>query len=186
GLHAGDLIAILDKAGDFTVLDDVHAHFVGFAGEGPGYVVVLGDAGAWLPGGAHDRVADVVADVDDRAGFLDLGWVQPFGVHAVELVRLDAAHGFADVTKGVGQVQHAALGEQEVVFQVFGQLFPQLQRLLVDAGRLVPEVVRADDGGVAGHVSTGQPALFQDGDVGDAVVLGQEVCGGQAVAAAAN
>ena len=67
-----------------------------------------------------------------------------------------------------------------------GQDLPQLQRVLVDGRALVPEVVGADDGGVAGHVAAGQPALFQDGDVGHAVVLGQEVGGGQAVPAAAD
>ena len=67
-----------------------------------------------------------------------------------------------------------------------GQDLPQLQRVLVDRRALVPEVVGADDGGVPGHVAAGQPALFQDGDVGHPVVLGQVVGGGQTVSAAAH
>src|SRR5699024_1958889 len=88
-LHADDLIADAFDAGDFAVLDDVDAHFVGLAGEGPRDVIVLGDAGPRLEGRSHDRVAQVVADVDDRADLLDLGRVEPFGVDAVECVRVD-------------------------------------------------------------------------------------------------
>ena len=112
--------------------------------------------------------------------------VQPFSVDAVELVRPDAADAFADVTQGVGEVHDAALAEQEVVFELLGQDFPELQGVLVDGRALVPEVVGTDDGGVPGHVAAGQPALFQDRDVGHPVVLGQEVGGGQAVPAAAD
>ena len=179
-------VAVLDEAGDLAVLDDVHAELVAFAGEGPGDVVVLGDAGARLVGGAHHRVADVVADVQDGAEFLDLLRVQPLGVHAVELVRADPADAFADVPQGVGEVHHAALAEQEVVFELLRQDLPELEGVLVDRRALVPEVVGTDDGGVAGHVAAGQPALFQDGDVGHPVVLGQEVRRRQAVPAAAD
>ncbi|MDQ1054296.1 hypothetical protein QE394_002224 [Arthrobacter sp. SORGH_AS 212] len=186
GLDAHHAVTVLEEAGDFAVLDDVHAQLVALAGEGPGNMVVLGDAGTGLVGGAHDRVADVVADVQDGAEFLDLLRVQPFSVNAVELVGSHAAHAFADVAQGVGQVHHAALAEQEVVLEFLGQDLPELEGVLVDCGALVPEVVGTDDGGVAGHVATSQPALFQDRDVGHSVVLGQEVCGGQAVPAAAD
>ncbi len=185
-LTPGDPVAVLEEAGDFAVLDDVHAEFVTLAGEGPGDVVVLGDAGARLVRGAHDRVADVVVDVQDRAEFLDLGRVQPFRVHAVELVGPDPAHAFTHVPQGVCQVHHPALAEQEVVFEFLRQDLPELEGVLVDGRALVPEVVGADDGGVPGHVPAGQPALFQDRDVRHPVVLGQVVGRRQAVAAAAD
>ena len=147
---------------------------------------MLGDAGPRLVRGAHDGVADVVVDVQDGAEFLDLLRVQPLGVHAVEFVRAHAPHAFADITQGVGEVHHAALAEQEVVLELLRQDFPELEGVLVDGRALVPEVVGTDDGGVPGHVAAGQPALFEDGDVGHAVVLGQEVGGGQAMPAATN
>ncbi len=112
--------------------------------------------------------------------------VQPVGVDAVELVGADAAHGLAHVAQGVGQVHHAALAEQEVVFELLRQDLPQLERVLVDRRALVPQVVGPDDRGVPGHVAAGQPALFQHGDVGHPVVLGQVVGGGQTVSAAAD
>ncbi len=185
-LTPDDAVAVLDEAGDLAVLDDVHAELVAFAGERPGDVVVLGDAGARLVGGAHDRVADVVVDVQDGAEFLDLLRVQPLGVDAVELVGPDAADAFADVAQGVGQVHDPALAEQEVVFEFFRQDLPELQGVLVDRRALVPEVVGADDGGVPGHVAAGEPALFQDGDVGHPVVLGQVVRRRQSMSAAAH
>ena len=86
----------------------------------------------------------------------------------------------------VGEVHHAALAEQEVVLELLREDLPELEGVLVDRRALVPEVVGADDRGVAGHVAAGEPALLQDGDVGHAVVLGQVVGGGQAVPAAAD
>ena len=185
-LHGHHPVAVLDEAGDLAVLDDVHAHLVALAGEGPGHVVVLGDARARLVGRPHHRVADVVPDVDDRAQLLDLLRADPLRVDAVELVRVDPAHRLADVPQGVRQVHHAALGEQEVVLQLLGQDLPELQGVLVHRRGLVPQVVGADDRGVAGHVPAGQPAPLQHGDVGHAVVLGQVVGGRQPVSAAAD
>src|SRR5690606_11665654 len=85
-LDADGAAVLDDHLGDLAVLDDVHAHLVGLAGERPGDVVVLGDAGAGLVGAAEDGVADVLGDVEDRHDLLDLLRVEPLGVHAVELV----------------------------------------------------------------------------------------------------
>ena len=86
----------------------------------------------------------------------------------------------------MGQVQHPALAELEIRAEVLLEALPELQRVLVDGGRLVEQVVRADDRGVAGHVAAAEPSALEDRDVGDAVVLGQVVGGGQAVATAAD
>src|SRR5699024_3149650 len=184
-LHADDLVADAFDAGDLAVLDDVDAHLISLAGERLRDVIVLGDAGPRLEGRSHDRVAQVVADVDDRADLLDLGRVEPFGVDAVECVRVHPPLRIAHVLEGVGEVEHAALGEQEVVVEFVRQLFPELEGGLVDRRRFVPEVVRADDRRVPGHVSPGQPAALDDRDVPHPVVLRQVVGGGQAVSAAA-
>jgi hypothetical protein len=149
-------------------------------------VVVFGDAGAWLVGAAHHRIAHVRRDVDDRADLFDLPLVQPFRVHAVEAVRLDPAHAVADVLEAVGEVEDSALGEEDRVVQLLLQALPEFEGVFVDARALVPEVVGTDDRGVASHVAARQPTLLQHRDVGDAVVLRQVVGGGQAVAAAAH
>jgi hypothetical protein len=186
GLDADGTAVLDDHAGDLAVLDDVHAQLIGLARQGPGDVVVLGDAGAGLVGRPEHRIADVLGGVQDRHDLLDLLGVEPFGVHAVEPVGVDAAHGAAHVAEGVVEVEHAALAEQEVVLELLGQLLPQLQGGLVDHRGLVPEVVRADDRGVAGHVAAGQPTALEHGDVRDAVAGGEVVGGGETVAASAD
>src|SRR5262249_44850464 len=174
------------EPGALAVLDQVDPGLVGAPGKTPGDVVVLGDARAGLVGGAQDRIADVGGGVDDRADLADLVLIQPFGVDPVELVGLDAPHAVADVLQGVRQVEHPALAEQDRVAEVLLQALPEPEGMLVDGRGRVPQVVRPDDRGVAGHVAAGQPAALQDRDVGDAVAFGQVVRGGQAVPAAAD
>src|SRR5437870_13809073 len=65
-------------------------------------------------------------------------------------------------------------------------MFPELERVFVDRGALIPEVVRANDGRVAGHVAACQPASLEHGDIGDAMVLGKVIRRGQTMAAGAN
>src|SRR5262249_44444618 len=107
-------------------------------------------------------------------------------VDAVEPVGVHPAHAVPDVLRAVREVEHAALAEQDLVAELLLQSFPQLERVLVDARALVPQVVGPDDRGVAGHVAAGQPALLQHRHVGDPVVLGEVVRGGEAVPATAH
>jgi hypothetical protein len=86
----------------------------------------------------------------------------------------------------VGEVEHAALAELHVERKVVLQPLPQLQRMLVDRGGLVPQIVRPDDGGVPRHVPPGQPSLLDDAHVGDAVAAGEVVGGREAMASAAD
>src|SRR5438094_1096229 len=65
-------------------------------------------------------------------------------------------------------------------------MFPELERVFVDRGALILEVVRANDGRVAGHVAACQPASLEHGDLGAAVVLRQVIRRGQTMAAGAN
>src|SRR5438094_4454403 len=65
-------------------------------------------------------------------------------------------------------------------------MFPELERVFVDRGALIPEVVRANDGRVAGHVAACQPASLEHGDIGDAVVLRKVIRRGQTMAAGAD
>jgi hypothetical protein len=181
GAHAGDPVPVGDEPGDLAILDDVDPGLIGATGESPCDVVVLGDARPWLIGRAKNRIANVVGDVDDRAELLDFVRIDPLGVDAVELVGLDAPHALTDVLQAVGEVEHTALLEQDRVVEVVLEAFPQLERMLVDARALVPQVVGPDQGGVAGHVAAGEPTAFQHRDVGDAMVPGQVVRRGQPV-----
>ena len=186
GAYAGDPIAAGGEPGDLAALQQVDSCRIGAAREAPSDVVVFGDSRARLVGRAEHRVAEVGRDVDDRAELLDLVGFQPLGVDAVEHVGLDAAHAVADVLQAVREVEHAALAEQDRVAEVVLEALPQLQRVLVDLGAFIPQIVRPDQRGIAGHVAAREPALLEHGDVGDAVVLHEVMGGRQAVAAAAD
>src|SRR5690606_24035492 len=136
---------------------------------------------AGLEGGSEHRVADLRGKVQYWTDFGDLVRFEPLGIDPVELIGEGAALEVPDFLLAVRQVQHAPLAEQEVVLQLGGKLLPQLQRMLVDRGALVEQVIRADDSGVAGHVAAGQPAPLQHRDIADPVVAGEVVRGGQAV-----
>src|SRR5690606_26760422 len=186
GPHPGHPVADYGEPGDLTVLDQVDSRLIDAAGESPGDVVVLGDSRTRLVGRSLNGVADVLGDVDDRADPGDFLRFEPFRVDAVELVGLDATDRVADVLFGVRQVEHSALGEQDRVVQLLFQSLPQFQGVFVDRRGFVPEVVRPDQRGVAGHVTAGEPASLQHRDVGDPVVLRQVVSGRQAVSTATD
>ena len=152
----------------------------------PGDVVVLGDPAARLVGRAEHRVAHVRRRLDDRADLLDAGRVEPLRVDAVEPVRLDPPHALADVVEVVREVEHAALGEEDVVAELLRQPLPELERVLVDRRALVPEVVGADDRRVAAHVAAADPAALEHRDVRHPVARREVVRGRQPVAAAAD
>jgi hypothetical protein len=72
------------------------------------------------------------------------------------------------------------------VIQISRQSFPQLQRVLVEPRIGIEQVIGADDGGVAPDIAAADPALFKHGDIGDAVLLGEVIGGGQPVPATAD
>ena len=169
-----------------AVLDDVHAARRGAARITPGDRVVAGRAAAPLQRRAHDRIARVFRDVERRAEFLRLLGRQELVVDAVQPVGVDVALQHLEVVHIVRQHHDAARRIHDVVVQILGEPVPQLQRVVVDAGALVIEVVGADDGGVAAGIAAAEPALFQHRDIGDAVLLGEVVGGGEAMAAGAD
>src|SRR6476619_6212542 len=113
GLQPDDPVTNGVDAGDLAVLEEVDAQVVGPAGEPPGDVVVFGDPGPGLIGGAEHRVADVGGDVDDRAELFHLPGVYPFCVDAVEPVGVHPADAVPDVLQAVREVEHPTLGEQD-------------------------------------------------------------------------
>ena len=187
GLDARDRPPVAaEEARHLRVLDDVDAALARAGRERPGDAVVAGGAAPTLERAAHHRVAHVRRDVDDRAELLHLLGVEHLGVDALQVVGLDATVRVPHLADVVQDVEHALLIELEVPVEVVLQALPELERVLVDRGRGVPQVVGADHGRVAGDVAAGEPALLDDAHVGDAVVPGQVVGGGQAVAAAAD
>ncbi len=97
-------------------------------------------------------------------------------------MTLEALH----VMHRMRQHHDAALREHDVVVEVLAQPLPQLHRMFVEMRALVIEIVGADDGGVAARIAAAEPALFDDGDIGDAVLLGQIIGGTQAMPARAD
>ena len=86
----------------------------------------------------------------------------------------------------VRQHHDAALREHDVVVERLRQALPQLQRMVVERGALVEQVVGADDGGVAAGVAAADPAFLEHGDVGEPMLLGQVIGGAESMTAAAD
>src|SRR6266550_4044476 len=84
------------------------------------------------------------------------------------------------------QAENTTLAEEDVVIELFGKVFPEFERVFVDRGALVPEVVGADDRGVAGHVAACKPAALEHRNVGDAVVFRKVIRRGETMAAGAH
>ena len=146
---------------------------------------MAGRAAAPLQGGSDHRVPDV-ANIQRRAEFLRLFGCQPFVVHPVGTVRMDMALGDLFVVNRVGQHHDATRRKHDVVVELLGEVFPHLQCVVVKRRTFVKQVVRTDDGGVAAGIAAPDPALFNDGNVSEAVFLCQVVGRAEAVTAAAD
>ena len=86
----------------------------------------------------------------------------------------------------MGHRKVATLGIKQVQVQVSRQILKQVDAGLIEAGALGREIIGADDRRVATGSTATQVAFFQDGDIGNAVVLGQVVGSRQAVPTAAD
>ncbi len=86
----------------------------------------------------------------------------------------------------VCEIEHAPLTEHDIEVQLLAESLVELQRVLIERRAFVPQIVRANDGGVASRVAAAEPALLQHGHVPDAVLLGEVVRRRQPVAAAAD
>ena len=185
--HADDLPPSRCEAGDLAVLDDVDAARVGGAGDSPRRPrrAARRRRGA----AARRRGSDSArrASVEDRHHCLDLlaasgsSESMPFSWMALTR-RRESPH----VVQGVRQVQHAALAEHHVVVQILATGPPTASANARRGARFVPQVVGADDRGVAAGIAAAEPALLQHRDIGDAVLLGEVVGGREPMAAAAD
>ena len=169
-----------------AILDDVDAARRRCARIAPGDRVVPRCAAAPLQRRADDRIADVARDVEDRAEGLGLLRRQPFVIDAGQAIGVHVAFAHLNVMRIVRQHEHAARRIHHVVVELLGQALPQLQRVLVERSRFLPEVVRADDRGVAPGIAAAEPALLQHRDIGDAVLLGEVIGGREPMSAGAD
>ncbi|MCY1292612.1 hypothetical protein D9M70_418460 [compost metagenome] len=86
----------------------------------------------------------------------------------------------------VRQHHDAARRIHDVVVQILRQVFPELQRMLVDVHALFIEIVGPDDRGVATGIAAADPTLFEHRDIGDAVLLGEVIGRTEAMATTAD
>ena len=185
-VDAGDRAVGAANAGDLRPLQDVDPLRVGGTGESPRHRVVPGDPAAALQRSAEYRIAGSRRAVHERHQFPNLGRGEHFGIDAVQAVGVHPASDLAHVVQVVAQVEHPARTEHDVEVEFPAQTLPELERELVEARRLVAQVVGPHDGGVSTRVATAEPALLDDRDIGDAVYLGEVVGGRQPVAAPAD
>src|SRR5262249_49311065 len=169
-----------------AILHDVDAALVGGAGEAPGDGVVPRRAGATLHHAAEDRIAHRSIAIEDR----DLGQYliarQQLGIDAVEAERGETAADLAHLMAAVRERYEPALREHHIVVELLGEPFPQLQRMLVEMRAVVPEIVGAHDRSIAPGIAAAEPALLDHRDVGNAVILGKVIGGGEPMPAAAD
>ena len=109
---------------------------------------------------------------------------QPFVVDAGEAIGVDMALADLDVMGVVREHHHAARRVHHVVVELAREALPQLQRMLVERGRFLPQIVRAQDRRVAAGVAAAEPALFEHGDIAQPVLLGEVIGGREPMAAA--
>jgi hypothetical protein len=141
---------------------------------------------ASLQSGTQHGIADVVADVQRWAERFGLLGLQPFVVDTVAAIGMHVAFDDLDVMHGVREHHDAALREHDVIVQFLRQTFPFLDRVVVECGAFIEEIIRADDGGIAAGVAAADPALFEYGDIGQPVLFRQIIGGTQTMAAAAD
>ena len=185
-LHAGDGAGcVAQKACNLAILDDVDAQRGSGAGVTPDDGVVARRAAAPLQEAALNWEARIV-EIQERRHAAHIVGVEQFGIDAVESHRVATPGVSVALCVGVEEVHDPALADHRVVVEVLLQPLPQFHRVFVERDVAVEAVIGADDRRVAPGVSAADPAFFDDGDIRQAVVLGEVIGGGEAMAAAAD
>ena len=158
-----------------AILNDIDAAGRSGARIAPGDGVVPRRAAAPLQRGPDDRIANVARDVEKRAEGLRLIRGQPFVVDAGQAIGVNVALADLNVMRIVREHHDPARRIHDVVVELLGQALPKLQRMFVERRRFLPQVIGADDRGVAPGVAAAKPAFLEDGDIGEAVLLGEVI-----------
>ena len=178
-------IGSLDRL-HFGLLVDLAAANVGSPGVAPVDRVMADRASGRVIQRAHDRVPGVLRGVHVGHQLLDLVRPDHVRIDAFELVHLGSPPHRAQRRIVVRQGEVAHLAEHDVEVQICRETFVQLHGTVVEPDALRGEVVGAHDRGVAPGAPAAHVPLVEDGDVGDAVVLGEVVGGGQPMHASAD
>ena len=142
-------------------------------------------AAALLQQPAVDGEAGIV-EIDEGHELLDLVAVEQLGIDAVQPHGIAAPRIGVALRVGVEDVEHAALADHGVVVEVLLEPLPELHRPFVEREVAGKQVVGADDGGVAPDIAGAEIRLLDHRDIGDAVLLGEIIGGGETVTAAAD
>ncbi len=164
-------------AGDTSLLVDLDPLAVGRSGITPGDGVMAGDGAGWMIESADDgRLVSAASQVHFGNALPDEVRADHLAADAECLVDLGPPALGAQGGVGVSQREMAAFGIEQVETKHAGQVLPQIQAGLVEAGAFGCEVIGANDGGIAARAAAANVALFEDGDVLDAM-LGRQVIG---------
>src|SRR4030095_7164387 len=87
---------------------------------------------------------------------------------------------------GVREHEHTPRRKHYVVIEILRQPFPELERMVVDGNAFIPQIVGADDSGVATSVAAAEPPFLQHRYVRDAVFLREVIGGRESVPASAD
>jgi hypothetical protein len=186
GLHAGDLAVFGVDGGGFGLLVDVHAVFGAPLGQAPDNGVMAHDAAGRMVHGPVDGKGDIFGDVQCRHHLFGLFGIDQMALHAVELGRGDGHAGRLHGRLAVHEVQVAAVVEHEIEVQLLGEHRPKVQRLLVKRNVVLRPLVGPHDRRVSAGTAEPDEALFNDGNIREAVLLRQVVGRGEPVQAAAD
>ena len=153
-------LCVATNALHFAILDDIDTHRTCGARITPGYRVMSRGTAATLQGRTQNRVAHIGRDVEDGAEFLSLFGRQPLIVDALQTVGMDVALEHLNVMHRVGQHHYAARGIHDVVIEFCREVFPEFNRMLVKPLAFFPEIIRANNRGVAARIAAAEPALL--------------------------
>ena len=166
-------LAVVDlDAVDLAILDNVDAAAVRAARIAPRDGIMTDGAAAPLQYGAADRKA-ALSKSRNGTIFRTSSRSSKFTIDAVNAHRIAAPRERIALRIGMEEIEHAALADHGIVIEILLEPLPEFHRPFVKRFIAGKHIVRADDGGVAADIARTEPALFQHGDIGDAVLLGE-------------
>jgi len=112
----------------------------------------------------------------------------------IEHLRIDAERAVGlralaqrdQIVAGMSKGDDPALRKHDVEIEITRKAFPKFEGVLVETRRLGPQVVGADNGGVAPRIAAAEPPLVKHQNVTDAVFLGKIIGRGEPVPSRAD
>ena len=118
-MHPTDRAGLCFNAGHGAVFDDINAQGTGSARIAPGHRIVARHARTALPDPAHQGKARIAGLIEQGNAGLGLGCGHEMAIHAIELHGIGDAGADLHLGGGMGGDQHAALGQHDVIVQLF-------------------------------------------------------------------